>query len=172
MANIDRAEKINHWLEMGPEKMAAQMWTLYTQRNQYKDNLMRTWAGNEKEISKYRAEREMYDGLLMQNERMAEVLQENGIRPKQLEIKYITQNCEKCPCYDSMEEACTSECYGDDGCEFKEVTVTIGFYVFEIDDGVINGITSKFDRQEFNAVEIRDAKTGRILYRYSDEEDN
>ena len=172
MANIDRAEKINHWLEMGPEKMAAQMWTLYTQRNRYKDSLMSSWAASKKEESKYRAQREMYDEVLMQNERMAEVLQENGIRPKRLEIKYITQNCEKCPYYDSLEGACTSECYGDDGCEFKEVTVTIGLYVFEIDDGVIKGITSKFDHQEFDAVEIRDAKTGRLLYRYSDEEDN
>lgn len=169
MANTERAEKIKHWLELGPESMAAQMWVLYKQREEYREaakrNLYAQVQANASKMLKTGA----YKTLKEQNECLAEILQTNGIRPKMLEISYIANNCEKCAEYNAAEDACCG--FVDVDCRYKNITETIAFYAYKIDDGLISGITKDFERIGIDAIEIREFETGRLIYKYEEEDE-
>lgn len=169
MAIVERAEKIKHWLGMGPESMAAQMWILYQQREKYKNMGRSNLYAQARMYAKNMLKTGAYKTVEEQNKCLAEILQANGIRPKMLEISYTTNNCEQCAKYNALEDECCG--YIDVDCEYKSVTETIAFYVYKIDDGTISGITNNFERIGLDAIEIREFETGRLIYRYEEEDE-
>ena len=170
MANTERAEKIKHWLELGPESMAAQMWILYQQREKYKKEARSNLYAQTRMNAKNMLKTGVYETVKRQNECLAEILQTNGIRPKMLEISYITNNCEQCAKYNALEDECCG--YIDVDCEYKSVTETIAFYAYKIDDGTISGITNDFEKIGIDdAIEIREFETGRLIYKYEEEDE-
>lgn len=171
MANVERAEKIKHWMDMGPEKMADQMWKLFVQCNRLKYDTRRSVGDERLKDAKQHAEKTAYDQIVRQNEILKDVLQDSGIRPKKLEITYVERDCERCSAYNNLDGQCYCEAWGDDDCEFKEVTATVSFYVYRIDDGTLSGITSSFEESEFDAIRVIDAKTGRKIYEYVENKD-
>ena len=175
MANAKRSEKIAHWLELGPEKMAESLWVLW-QRNQ---NLKREAQGmifrRRCDDAQQQAKLNHYDTLLRQNEILKDVLQDAGIRPKRLEVSYIERDCEHCEAYDKEFDACTSEAWyeeDEEDCKYKNVTATVAFYAYKIDNDMLEGITADFEHSTFDAIEVRDAKTGRVIYQYEKDEKN
>lgn len=171
MANLERAEKIKHWMDMGLQGLAEQMWITWSQNQKLRKEAQRRLYDARKEFSGELAKLSTYDVLLSENERLKDVLQDNGIRPKKLEVTYITEDCEHCGFYDSVDGSCAGNIWGDN-CPEKEVRETISFYSYIIDDGLLSGITSNFNNEKFNALEVRDGITGKVLYKFKDKENN
>jgi len=170
MANQERAEKIKHWMEMGLQGLAEQMWVTWSQNKKLREEARRRICNARKEDKRKEAKLEAYETLLKENERLKDILQDNGIRPKKLEVTYIADDCQHCQFYNRLEDACEGNIWGDD-CITKEVRETVSFYSYKIDDDALSGITADFKEEEFNALEVRDGKTGKVLYEYKEEKE-
>lgn len=113
--------------------------------------------------------------ILQENANLAEVLQANGIRPKQLIVEYLERDCGRCNhgvSYDGDEDySCgdpMSAHWGE--CEYKAVIETVSFYTFRIDGESIEGIISDFSDSSFDVVSVKDAVTGETIYEASDDD--
>lgn len=104
------------------------------------------------------------------NENMADVLKENGIKPRKLIVTYQTTNCEKCSFYDG--QFCTDEFSYPDQCKYKTTTRTISFYGFSIDNDYLEGITAEFIDVRLDLLKVIDTETNEVLYEYEKEEEN
>ena len=165
MANQERLEKIAYWKGMGLDRIAELHWTVWKQNNDLR---------KERQRSRYEAHKERMEDfmkvraaetLLRENEVLKDVLQQNGVRPKKLIVKYTVSDCDNCEFWNSMEKCCENYDRYMDDCPEREITQTIGFYTFCIDDGVLSGIEADFTNGEYNTLEIIDDKTGKILFK-------
>ena len=170
MANQERAEKIKHWMDMGLQGLAEQMWVTWKQNQQYRVEHRRRMYEVRKHEAGEKAKLAAFDTLLRENEILKDILQDNGIRPKKLEVTYIDNDCKHCQFYDPVRDACGGSMWADD-CIEKEVRETICFYAYKIDGDMLSGITAGFKEEEIDALEIRDGKTGKILYEYKENEE-
>ena len=170
MANQERAEKIEHWKGMGLEKLAAQMWVTSNQNKELRDKIHKMVYASRRETTEREARLSAFETLKKENEILKFVLEENGVRPTQLEITYVTEDCRNCRFYDMADECCTYHNW-ENVCEYKEICETLSFYAYRIDDEILKGITSDFEKAEFDVLRIRDGRTGKIFYEHEEEDE-
>lgn len=121
------------------------------------------------DLNKSRSECFGIKHLIQENENLGEVLQQSGIRPKRLRVVYCERDCGECDF--NSGSYCSSDCFDDeDDCEVKEVTESISFYTYKIDDGYLSGIVSDFSHANYNVISVTDETTGKVFYEYKEEE--
>ena len=103
------------------------------------------------------------------NENMAEVMIESGIRPRKLIVTYQTTNCQGCEYSHFGEDGCQDPFAYPYSCEFKTTTRTISFYGFKIDNGYLDGITSKFKDVHLDVLRVIDDVSNEIIFEYKEE---
>ena len=166
--NKNKAGQISEWIGKGAEWCANQLYLARMQRSEaYERN-----RNLEKEVRtlRSRVHNDLYI-LERANKIMADVLGENGIRPTRLRITYLDTDCVHCPCRGSEDGegwdclGCGEEVNGTIIRETeKEVTESIAFYTYKIDDGMLQGITSHFEESEqYDLLKAVDEKTGEVL---------
>lgn len=104
------------------------------------------------------------------NKRLANIIEENGIRPILLRITYFDHDCYGCGCeYYDPDIICNhdpcKECK-----KYTIVTETQPFYSYQINGDQLCGITGLFEEKSYDAIKIVDLKTDEILYEYKGEE--
>lgn len=96
------------------------------------------------------------------NNNLMTVLKEYGAVISRLRVEYITEDCDNCPCY--CGEQCCSEGYYDDECAWKKMTRVCSFYVYEIDDDILEGISAELEKESYKLIRVVDERTGHVLF--------
>ena len=150
------------WMSKGIDDAVNRLWTLQSELNQL--------ANSCKEIRKNAEINEVIAcRLRVENERLKDVLQENGIRPKRLLVEYFKEDCENCD-HSYYEDYNTPQCGAEENwegeeCTYKKVIETMSFYTYQIDDDELWGINSDFEEANFDVVKITDENTGRVVFK-------
>lgn len=156
---VPKEEKIRYFLEKGPEWMANQLWLARKENH----NLREDWKKCFEELK--RGSCDTY-ALQEANNNLAEILSKNGIKPVQYIMRYVV-SCER----DNTdgEEMCEAYLWDNLACdtceERSEITETVSFYGFSIEDGVINAIDEKFGTMRCSVKELRNEETGTMIYK-------
>lgn len=155
-----KQEQINEWIGKGAEWLAKKLYTadrnnktLLEQLQRYKYNYGRN---------------DDFNALKMANKNMARIIQDNGIRPTHLTVKYIATDCKNCPyepdpLFGRDAEKCNQTRYDGD-CPMTSGAVSRGFYFYEVDDEGFSGITSLFASKDYDAVKVINDTTGEVIY--------
>ena len=165
----DKAQKgkfIEKWKSKGIDSVIYQLWIA----NQRAATFHRTLLKKKEECDDLAV---ISKRLLSENENLKTVLQENGIRPQKLRIKYRSCDCRRCE-YSGFDGDCNydGDWYaGDAGpCVYKAITRTCSFYTYEIKDNEITGILYDFTECNFDVISVVDGNTGKVIYERSEEE--
>lgn len=128
----------------------------------------------EEEANRLRMEKYGLEYLKEVNENLAKVLQENGIRPVKLRVKYRLRDCEKCAYgeWDGDDYSCGEPVKSHEGeCEYKEIIQNVAFYTYRIGDDWLTGIISDFRSAEYDVLSVTDERTGKVIYEYQEDEE-
>lgn len=110
------------------------------------------------------------------NRNLADVLEENGVRPHRYRITYEVKNCAACDSWEYDDRVDEYHCsdffrYNDDDCVFDTIVETIPFYSYKIVNDELKGIVSDFSKRDFDVVKLADETTGEIVWERDDEEE-
>ena len=160
-----KAETIKEWEIRGAEWCATQLWN--AKKKSETDR-----AGLERYINYWKDKADEFEGrantqkeLERVNERLKDILSDNGIRPTKLRLEYIAKECE-------VGECDADECWSYEDCDFcVEKVSVLSWYDYEITDGVIEGILSNFEDKRLNCLKIVNERTGEVLYQYETKEE-
>lgn len=156
-----RKRKIAEWEQRGNQWCAEQLW------------LARKAAYGQAETigklsSSLHETEARADALAETNEILSLVLKENGIRTHKLIITYEEGRC-------LADLAGTGECdeWDCDYCPKWQQALkirTVGFYIWELTEDVLQGITADFKKEGFDVVRIIDDETRRLLWERQEDE--
>lgn len=156
-----KKEQIAEWIARGPEWLAGKL---------YEEKLLTKRLAKRR----YRSRPTYYEevaALEKANETMAQVLEDNGIRPTHLTVQFIEADCENCEFKgDEDDDEPNYDCYYtriDGECPYRKDVISRGFYSYVVSDGLFEGITSIFTKERFEAVKVINDRTGEVVYEFS-----
>lgn len=153
-----RQEQINDWIGKGAEWLAKKLYNATRDNNTLSERLQQ-----------YRYNHgcnDDFEAIKTANKNMAKVIQDNGIRPTHLTVKYMTNDCKSCP-YEPGPGQDAEECnrtQWEEACPLTSGAVSRGFYFYEVDDEGFDGITSLFESANYDAVKVINDNTGEVIY--------
>ena len=164
-----KKEKIAEYIQKGVE-WCANKYYIADERNK-KAN---------KELVRLRSQvgtRNEFYAIKKANENMQKVLEEYGVRPVHLTIKYKERNCEMCQYHDEVcDEGTSWDCYytsKNDECPMTGGVASVGFWTYSVNDhDGFNGISSIFETKNYDAVKVTNDATGDVIYEYGEFEND
>lgn len=176
MANdMSKSVKINEFKSKGVDWCASK---LYDARKE-NEALRASEHRHQIELYQSRHEKDEVNTLKTINNRMAQLLIENGIRPVRLRITYRDRDCEHCENYDDRDDinfdcmGCGQE-YSDGRVYYNNeiiTTTTEPFYSYELSGNKLAGITGLFQSKNYNVVKVVDLNTNDVLFEEKEEEE-
>lgn len=150
--NMARKETIDKWAN---EKSAEQLATMLWAARKNIESAVRDCKYNRRYILDREVER--------LNKDLASALIDNGIKPTKVIVQYYDCCAKECLYWEDDDGEC-KDCE-----ESSEVTEQISLWVWEINDGVIEGITASLKSVNYACEKIILADTGIVLYEESGE---
>lgn len=162
-----KKEQIAEFEQNGAEWCAKKLYEA-RERNKELEKIRRKWLYSE---SLQSIKDTINRTIKQQNENMAEVLADNGVRPHKLLITFMETDCEHCEHSGSEYGECIYCDYDDDFGNWQKIQETISFYSFRITEEEISGITSLFEDKKFQVLKVIDENNGRTLFEREDWKD-
>lgn len=161
----EKQETLNRWVnEKGAKWLAERLWQA---RNDIKKKI---------DECPYRRYISISDEVDHANNRMAEVLLENGIKPTKLLVEYQDCCCEgPCPMFeeDPLNVDPYDESDGCDGCDKLGKRIhRFSFWSYEVENGELTGITTKLKEMNMDCIKIIMEDSGTVLYEEPKEQED
>lgn len=166
----DRKAQIEEWSEKGAKWCASKLYEARADNREFLNRISEDFDDRVKDILQGKN-----NTLKEVNDNLKTVLEENGIRPTKLRVYYQSfdcQNCSKGERYEGRWICGNEDPWWEDNCPVRNHVDSISFYTYAIDNGYIEGITSKFKRIRIDAIKIVDERTGEVLCNYMGDEQN
>ena len=160
----NKQKQIQEWQERGAEWCAKRLWEARNrisvlERARYE----RYYSDAEETVDMHT--------LCNANRRLAQALKAEGVKPQRLIIIFKDGGCidesNENDCWIMLGKECT-------GCKYYkewQSTRTLTFYTWEINEGMLNGITKEFEDLSFEVVSVIDEKTKTVLWQAPKETD-
>lgn len=153
MSDKTRIKAIAEWMKKEPIWLAEQLWSARKNAKNAREEV----SEYREKLWKLERQNDSVNEIQEANKIMADVLEQNGIRPTRLRLTYIFHDCDNCK-YDE------DDWYVCDNCdEEKEYVESISFYTYKVHDGFLEGITSQFKEEEYELVKLVDERTGEVI---------